>query len=92
MPIHVDIRINDKHIRTVHIGREDDFLGTEGEHTYRITESTINTRADWWDPDSVQFTHVYSEGAEVCVAKGLLALYGEGESSGTESSAVEVKD
>jgi hypothetical protein len=80
MPIHVDIRINDKHIRTVHIGREDDFLGTEGEHTYRITENTINTRADWWDPDSVQFTHTYSDGAEICVAKGLEALYAKQQS------------
>lgn len=76
MPIHIDIRINDEHIRSVHIGREEDLLGKNEEHKYRITAGTIRTRADWWDPDSAEFTHKYSDGAEVCVAKGLLALYG----------------
>ena len=77
MPIHVDIRINDENVRTVHIGREDDFSGNDGIHKYRITTGTINTRVDWWDPDSVTFEHKYSDGVEVCVAKGLEALYGK---------------
>ena len=76
MPIHVDIRINDENVRTVHIGREQDLVGKDEVHQYRITTGTINTRADWWDLDSVTFEHKYSDGVEVCVRKGLEALYG----------------
>ena len=80
MPIHVDIRINDENVRTVHIGREQDLVGKDEVHQYRITTGTVSTRADWWDPDSVTFEHKYSDGVEVCVARGLEALYGQQDS------------
>jgi hypothetical protein len=73
MPIHVDIRINDALIDTLHIGRADSFGGHEVEHTYLVTNEVNNTRVDWSGDEAVEFTHKYSEGAHICVAKALEA-------------------
>lgn len=73
MPIHVDIRINDALIDTLHIGRSDTFGGREVEHVYLVTNENTNTRVDWAGDNAVEFTHKYSEGAYICVVKALEA-------------------
>ena len=78
MPIHIDIRINDKYINTVHIGRDEELKGTDEVHIYTVTDRVAsNTRPDWFGDMAVQFEHKYSDGLEICVTKGLQALYGK---------------
>lgn len=76
MPIHVDIRINDEHIKTIHIGRDDAYMGSDEIHSYIVTDRTVTTRSDWYDIDAKRFKHKYSDGLDVCVQKALEAYNG----------------
>lgn len=77
MPVHVDIKINEKYIKTVHIGRDEGLRGKQEVHAYTVTDKvTSDGRPDWWGDDCAHFEHRYSDGVEVCVTKGLQALYG----------------
>jgi hypothetical protein len=74
MPIHVDIRINDTLINTLHIGR---FSG-EGTrpndvNVYLAVEGPRPQGLDDWTR-GVEFKHRYGDGANVCVMKAIKAL------------------
>lgn len=83
MPIHVDIRINEEIINTIHIGRFKGGTKPNDLNTYVVTEgerpSTLN---DWLD-NGEEFVHRYGDGAEVCVALALKALGYVGTRTGT---------
>jgi hypothetical protein len=74
MPIHVDIKINDTLINTLHIGR---FSGEgtkpDDVNLYLAVEGKKPQGLDDWIKGS-EFRHRYGDGAEVCVIKALRAL------------------
>jgi hypothetical protein len=73
MPIHVDIKINDKLINTIHIGRLRGGTHPDNVNTYLVVEGkNPETPAEWYA--GVEYTHRYGDGAEVCVMKALKAL------------------
>jgi len=79
MPIHVDIKINDTLINTLHIGR---FSGegtkADSVNVYLAVEGDRPTSLDDWIR-GVEYRHRYGDGAEVCVVKALKALgYSDG--------------
>ena len=76
MPIHIDIRVNDELIKQVHIGRDEIFGATDKTHRYMVTDQVHMTRADFYGKDAKTFMHKYDDGLEICVRKGLEALYG----------------
>ncbi len=81
MPIHVDIRINDTLINTLHIGRISGNGTTPNSiNTYIVSEGDKPETIDDWFDHGVEYKHRYGDGAEVCVAKALKAL---GYSNGT---------
>lgn len=80
MPIHVDIRINDHLLNTLHIGRfSGDSTAPDSINGYLVVEGKKPTSIDDW-VKGAEFKHRYGDGAEVCVAKALKAL---GYSNGT---------
>lgn len=84
MPLHVDIRINEDIINTIHIGRMSGGTKPNDLNTYLVVEGkrpeTVN---DWYDTGE-EFVHRYGDGAEVCVALALKALgYAENKKTGT---------
>lgn len=74
MPIHVDIRINDKLINTIHIGRIEGDMQEDSINTYIAVEGDEPLRINDWQERGYQFQHRYGDGAEVCVAKALNAM------------------
>jgi hypothetical protein len=71
MPLHVEIRVNDRVLETIHIGRLESLYSNTQESTYAV----------WKDDEELGslddvplFKHRYDEGAEVCVMKALQAL------------------
>jgi hypothetical protein len=79
MPLHVDIRVNDTLLNTIHIGR---FMGgtrPNDENVYLAVEGIRPTSLDDWVMNGVEYKHRYGDGAEVCVIKGLQALGYTGE-------------
>jgi len=74
VPIHVDIKINDTLINTLHIGR---FSGEgtkpDSVNTYLIVEGDRPKSLDDWIKGK-EYKHRYGDGAEVCVMKGIQAL------------------
>jgi hypothetical protein len=80
MPIHVDIKINDTLINTIHIGR---FSGEgtkpDDVNVYLAVEGKKPTNLDDWVMGGKEYRHRYGDGAEVCLAKALKALgYSDG--------------
>lgn len=73
MPLYIDIRINQKPLDSLVIGRLEDFKGHDRAHRYRVTSSAGG---------SALFDHVYSDGARVCVQRALNALDTEGRGIG----------
>ena len=75
MPIHVDIRINDTVINTIHIGRFSG-EGTKADdvNVYLAVEGKKPTNLDDWVMGGKEFRHRYGDGAEVCLAKALTVL------------------
>lgn len=74
MPIHVDIKINDTLINTLHIGRfAGDGTAPDSVNVYLAVEGKKPTSLDEWTKGA-EFRHRYGDGAEVCVAKAIKAL------------------
>jgi hypothetical protein len=73
MPLHVDIRVNDLLINTLHIGRISGGTRPDNINTYMIVEGERPQSVEDW-LDGVEYNHRYGDGAEVCVIKGLQAL------------------
>jgi hypothetical protein len=78
MPLHVDIRVNDLLINTLHIGRISGGTGSDNINTYMVVEGERPQSIEDWI-DGVEYNHRYGDGAEVCVIKALQALGYDGE-------------
>lgn len=77
MPLHVDIRLNDRVIETLHIAR---ILGTEredSENTYFATLGEYPAWANEWVDGGSYFTHRYGDGALKCIERAIAAMYDE---------------
>lgn len=72
MPIQVPIYINQRLVKTYHIGRLHGDTDPDSINTYIIVAAGLNDEAQW--ADGLEFTHRYGDGLEACVAKGLAAL------------------
>lgn len=68
MPIHVPIYVNDKLIKTYHIGRLEGDTNPDSINTYLIVEDDQLWRV------GKKFTHRYGDSIETCVTKGLSAI------------------
>lgn len=68
MPLHIPIYVNDKLIKTYHIGR------FEGEATEDSLNTYIIVQDDQFWKDGIAFTHRYGDGVDTCVTKGLYAM------------------
>lgn len=77
MPLHIDIRVNDKLINQLHIGRVSGGTQTDDINEYLIVDGEKPTRWEDWYIDGIPFQHRYGDGAEICVMKGMQALYGK---------------
>lgn len=79
MPLSVDIKINDRTIETVWIGRLERLKSHTDEHEYIVGIGTKYREAwnmpDVSDGDLPRFYHTYSDGARECVRKALNALW-----------------
>jgi hypothetical protein len=74
MPLHVDIRLNDKVIERLHIGR---ILGTEEEDSENTYFAILGEYPAWameW-ADGSYFTHRYGDGALKCIERAIAAIY-----------------
>ena len=74
MPLHADIRINDRLIKTINIGRLQGGTNPHDINTYVVVETEPGGHPDWWDDNHAKYTHRYGDGAEVCLLKALKAL------------------
>lgn len=74
MPLHVDIRINDDPIETLHIGRLKGDTNSDSENVYVATFEGSDVEPNWFSEDAATFTHRYGDGAVVCVQKALNAI------------------
>lgn len=68
MPIHIPIYINDKLIKTYHIGRVSGDTNPESINTYLVVQDD-----ELWGVGK-KFTHKYGDGVEVCIAKALSVI------------------
>lgn len=68
MPIHIPIYVNDKLIKTYHIGRVSGDTNPDSINTYLITEEGFP-----WETGQM-FNHRYGDSIETCIAKGLSAM------------------
>jgi hypothetical protein len=68
MPIHIPIYVNDKLIKTYHIGRFEGFADPDSINKYIIAQD----KETWGD--GVEFTHRYGDGIDKCISKGLDAI------------------
>jgi hypothetical protein len=77
MPLHVNIKINDRSINAIHIGRVSGNTDPDSiNHYLAVAGEEPLFKGDWVERGT-HFTHRYGDGAEICVAKGLEALYGK---------------
>ena len=74
MPIHVDIKINEKLINSLHIGRVRGGTQPEDINDYLVVEGDIPKSFSDWVATGIPFTHRYGDGAEVCVMKAIQVL------------------
>lgn len=77
MPLHVDIKINDKLLGQVHITRVEGGTGLDDVNRYLAVDGDYPKRLEDWHIDGIPFVHRYGDGAVVCVQKALEALYGK---------------
>jgi len=68
MPIHVPIYVNDKLIKTYHIGRVSGDTNPESINTYLIIENDFP-----WE-EGKMFNHRYGDSIETCISKGIHAM------------------
>ena len=76
MPLHIDIRVNDKIISQLHIGRVNGGTAPNDINDYLIVDGDKPTRMEDWYIDGIPFQHRYGDGAEICVMKGIQAMNG----------------
>jgi hypothetical protein len=76
MPLHIDIRLDERIISTLHIQRVEERISKHGTNSYLILEGDEPLRYEDWLIDGIPFTHRYSDGAEICVMKGIQAMRG----------------
>jgi hypothetical protein len=74
MPIHVDIKINDKLINSLHIGRLRGGTKWDDINDYLVIEGDTPVSFSDWEAVGVPFQHRYGDGAEVCVMKAIQAI------------------
>lgn len=68
MPIHIPIYVNDKLIKTYHIGRLEGDTNPDSINTYLIVEDDQLWRV------GKKFTHRYGDSIETCISKGIDAM------------------
>ena len=68
MPIHIPIYVNDKLIKTYHIGRLEGDTNPDSINTYLIIEDDQLWRV------GKKFTHRYGDSIETCINKGIDAI------------------
>ena len=68
MPIHIPIYVNDKLIKTYHIGRLEGDTNPDSINTYLIVEDDQLWRV------GKKFTHRYGDSIETCITLGLSAM------------------
>lgn len=68
MPIHVPIYVNDKLIKTYHIGRVSGDTNPDSINAYLIVEDDFP-----WETGKM-FNHRYGDGIETCITLGLSAM------------------
>lgn len=78
MPLHVDIRVNNRLIETLHIGRMKGDMQADTINEYVATFDGTEYDPGWFTEGAVTFTHRYGDGAAVCVQKALNAMFPEG--------------
>jgi hypothetical protein len=74
MPLHVEIKANDKLLNTIHIGRSSGGTDPDDLNTYIAIEGERPAKWEDWYIDGIPYMHRYGDGAEVCVKKALEAL------------------
>lgn len=74
MPLHIDIRVNETLINTLHIARVKGGTKPDDINDYVVVDGSRPTRHEDWLIDGIPFTHRYGDGAEVCVMKGIKAM------------------
>lgn len=74
MPIHVDIRINERLINQIHIGRLSGGTGADDVNTYLAVEGDQPLVLPEWKQRGVEFEHRYGDGAEKCIELAIVAL------------------
>lgn len=74
MPLHIDIRVNDTLLNTLHIARVRGGTNPDDINDYLIVEGDKPTRHEDWLIDGIPFKHRYGDGAEICVLRGLRVL------------------
>jgi hypothetical protein len=73
VPIHVEIKINEQLINTLHIGRLEGGTGPQDVNSYLVVEGQRPKGVDDWHRGET-FSHRYGDGAEVCVMKAIEAI------------------
>lgn len=68
MPIHIPIYVNDRLIKTYHIGRLEGDTDPDSVNTYLIVEDDQLWRV------GKKFTHRYGDSIETCITLGLSAM------------------
>ena len=68
MPIHIPIYVNDRLVKTYHIGRVKGDTNPDSINDYLIVEDDQLWRV------GKKFTHRYGDGIDTCVIKGINAM------------------
>ena len=77
MPLHVDIKVNNQLINQLHIGRISGGTDPDDINDYLIVDGDRPIRLEDWHINGTPFRHRYGDGAEICIMKGMEALYGK---------------
>jgi hypothetical protein len=72
MPIHIDVYVNAKSVKSYHIGRLEGDSDPESVNTYVVTE-TQDGGSPRWDLGT-KFEHRFGDGIDICIAKGMQAF------------------
>jgi hypothetical protein len=82
MPLHIEIKVNEKDIETIHIGRMDRLDDPDSVYEYMVTteeypQTMYEGKKRVYSPNfnvGTKFTHRYSDGVRICIMKALEAL------------------
>lgn len=86
MPLHIDIRVNDTLLNTLHIARVRGGTHPDDMNDYLIVEGEKPARHEDWLIEGIPFKHRYGDGAEICVMRGLRMLKLRGDDGQTIGS------